>query len=107
MDFEEIYKELKKSLVALAKEKFLDFKDEGKKDMEAFLESSKDKLQKWTKLLASKDLTLEDYHWLVKNQKDLLVMNALYQTGISRIKLGHFKNKVIKTIIETIKVVVL
>jgi hypothetical protein len=105
MDFEELFKELKKNLFALIKNKFFEFKSEGEKDMKAFLATSKAKLKRWTGLLKSGDIDLEDFEWLVKSQKDLLVMNGLYQTGLSRIKLGHFKNKVLKTIVETVKVV--
>ena len=107
MDFEEILKELKANLLAIVKEKFFDFKNEGKKDMLAFLKSSEDKLKRWTNGLKNGDLELEDFEWLVKSQKDLLVMNALYQTGLSKIKLGHFKNKVIKTIVKTVTAIVL
>lgn len=107
MDFDKILKELKNNLINLTKENFFEFKKEGKKDMEAFLKSSENKLKKWTELLKTRDLTIEDFEWLVKSQKDLLIMTALYQTGISKIKLGHFKNKVIKTILKTIVTIVL
>jgi len=40
---------------------------------------------------------------LVKSQKDLLFMKALNKAGVSKISLGHFKNKVVKTIIDVIK----
>ena len=60
------------------------------------------KLERWTGLLQSGDLTPEDYEWLLKSQKDLLVLNALYQAGVSKLKLGHLKNKIIKTIMNTV-----
>lgn len=107
MDFEDILKDLKTNLCAIVKETFFDFKNEGEKDMKAFLNSSKDKLKKWTLLLESGNLAVDDFEWLVKSQKDLLVMNALYQTGLSKIKLGHFKNKVITTIVSTVIKIVL
>ena len=102
MDFETILKELKDTLLALAKDTFTNFKNEGKKDMLAFLKSAEEKLKRWTLLLESGAIAADDFEWLVKSQKDLLAMNALYKTGISKIKLGHFKNKVIKTVVNTI-----
>jgi len=102
MDFENILKELKDTLLTLVKDTFTDFKTEGKKDMLAFLKSSEEKLKRWTSLLETGDIAADDFEWLVKSQKDLLIMNSLYQTGISKIKLGHFKNKVIKTVVNTI-----
>ncbi len=106
MDFEDIFKQLKDNLFALVSDRVSDFTKEGKKDMKAFLEGSKAKLRTWTQLLADGKLTIDDYEWLVKSQKDLLVMQALYQTGTSKIKLGHLKNAVIRTIVDTVRSVV-
>lgn len=107
MDFEELLKQLKAELLKVLGDKFEDYKTESKKDIEAFLKVSKQKLERWTKLLAAKELTVKDYEWLLKSQKELLVLNALYQAGISKIKLGHLKNKIIKTILDTVVSVVL
>lgn len=107
MDFEKLLQELKVTLVDLFGEKWGDLKNEAKKDIEQFLEESKEKLKRWTELLANGDITLEDYEWLIKSQKDLMVMQALHSAGVNKISLGHFKNKVIKTIIGVIKTVVL
>lgn len=107
MDFEELMKELKASLVSLFGEKWKDLKSESKKDIEQFLEKSKVKLKRWTELLANGDIDLDDYEWLLKSQKDLMLMQALHSAGVNKISLGHFKNKVIKTIIDVVKVVVL
>lgn len=106
MDFEKILQELKKSLVSLFSEKFGEFSQESKKDIELFLNESKDKLERWTSLLTQGKLTLEDFEWLVESQKDLFKMKTLQAVGISKISLGHFKNKVVKTIVDTIKVLV-
>ncbi len=107
MDFEALLKELKTSLLELFGEKWKDLKDESKKDVEQFLKESKEKLERWTTLLANGDITLDDYEWLVKSQKDLLLMKALHKAGVSKISLGHFKNKIIKTILNVVKSVIL
>lgn len=102
MDIDELLKLLKTELLKVLGDSYSEYKGEYKKDVEAFLEVSKAKLERWTNLLASKDLTLDDYQWLLESQKDLMVMNALYQAGVSKQRLGHLKNKVIKTIINTV-----
>ncbi|GFD95087.1 hypothetical protein KUL156_46990 [Alteromonas sp. KUL156] len=106
MDFEKILQELKKSLISLFNDKFSEFSQESKKDIELFLNDSKDKLERWTSLLAQGKLTVEDFEWLVKSQKDLFQMKALQAAGISKISLGHFKNKVLNTIVSTIKTLI-
>ena len=103
MDFQELLKGLKKNLTEILGDQYSDFKKETKEDLEVFLETSKDKLERWTKLLANGELSLDEYEWLVKSQKDLLTLKGLQQVGISKISLGHFKNKVVKTIVDVVK----
>ncbi|MEZ4792153.1 MAG: hypothetical protein R2783_01350 [Gelidibacter sp.] len=107
MDIEELLKLLKDELLKVLGESYGDYKKETKKDIEAFLNASKVKLERWTSLLASKDLTNKDYQWLLESQKDLLVLNALHQAGVSKLRLGHLKNKIIKTIVNTVVTMVL
>ncbi len=107
MDFEKILKELKESLLLVLGNQYSGFKKETKKDIEDFLNTSKDKLERWTKLLANGELSLDEYEWLIKSQKDLLAMKGLEKVGISKISLGHFKNKVIKTVVDIIKSLIL
>ncbi len=107
MDIEELLKLLKEELLKVLGESYGDFKTETKEDIEAFLTLSKVKLERWTNLLASGALTVDDYEWLLVSQKDLLVLNALYQAGVSKLRLGHLKNKIIKTIVNTVITVVI
>lgn len=107
MDFEELLEQIKAELLGILKESYSEYRAESKADIEAFLESSKDKLERWTKLLIAKDLTVKDYKWLLKSQKDILVLTALYKAGISKRRLGHLKNKIIKSIVETVVKLVL
>ncbi len=102
MDFEELLKQIKDELLKALGESYADYKTESKKDVEAFLEASKEKLERWTKLLANTELTVKDYEWLLKSQKDILVLKALYQAGITKQRLGHLKNKIIDTIVNVV-----
>ena len=107
MDFDILFKELTTALVSLFGEKWGDLEGASKKDIDRFLEDSKEKLKRWTTLLVNEDLDVEDFEWLVNSQKDLLIMQALHTAGVNKISLGHFKNKVIKTIIDVVKIAVL
>lgn len=102
MDFEELLKQIKDELLKVLGESYADYKTESKKDVEAFLEASREKLERWTKLLANTELTVKDYEWLLKSQKDILVLKALYQAGITKQRLGHLKNKIIDTIVNVV-----
>lgn len=103
MDFEKILEALKVSLQELFENKYKDFTKESKKDIHAFLQDSKEKLKRWTLLLEEEKLTLDDFEWLLKSQKDLLHVKALKTAGVSAISLGHFKNKVISTVLKVVK----
>ncbi|OUS00784.1 hypothetical protein A9Q86_08490 [Flavobacteriales bacterium 33_180_T64] len=107
MDIEALIKLLKDELIKVLGESYKDYKTETKRDIEAFLEISKGKLARWTGLLEAGELTPKDYEWLLKSQKDLLLLNALYQAGVSKLRLGHLKNKIIKTIVNTVLTVVI
>ncbi|TYB73064.1 hypothetical protein ES677_05490 [Bizionia gelidisalsuginis] len=102
MDFEELLKLIKEELIRVLGESYSEYKEETKEDIEAFLAASRVKLERWTTLLVSEDLTVTDYEWLVKSQKDILVLEALYKAGASKRRLGHLKNKIIKTVVDTV-----
>ncbi len=107
MDFEEILKKLKENLLKLVQDEYDDFKDSGEEVVDDFLNNSKEKLEKWTNLLANKIITLEEYKWLLKSQKDLFEINALYSAGVSKIRINKFKNKAINTIVDVVVKIVL
>lgn len=99
MDFDELIKELKDEIVMLAKDKFDEQGSEILQDMEVYLEHSKVKLQRWATLFVQKKIDKEELAWLLKSQKDLLLLKSLQNLGISSISLGHFKNKIVDTVL--------
>ncbi|MEN2283404.1 hypothetical protein AAGF08_14760 [Algoriphagus sp. SE2] len=101
-DFNEIFDELKKGASELSSSTLNEYKDEAEADLKDFLSDSKASLERWTLLLASGDLTKKDFEWLVQSQKDLLVMKALSQAGLSKIRLDQFKTGSINLVIGTI-----
>lgn len=100
MDFDKLLKELKEEIVADAKEKF---GEEGKlivSDMKDYLKSSEEKLKKWAGLFIAGAIDKDELEWLLKSQKDLLVMKALVKAGVNKIKAGHYKNRVISIVLN-------
>ncbi|UZO82410.1 hypothetical protein NBT05_08030 [Aquimarina sp. ERC-38] len=97
-----LLEELKSSILTLVKDKYDMDSKKIKNEVEEFLQSSKDRLIRWTVLLAEKSITPEEYALLLTAQKDEFVIQSLYQAGISRISLGHLKNKIIDVIIDTV-----
>lgn len=107
MDFEALLKQLKNNLLAALGDRYLEYSKQSEKDIDAFIAVSKAKLKRWAILFGEGQLTEEDLKWLVKSQKEQLILEALYQAGISKIALGRLKNKIIKIMVETVKLAVL
>ncbi|WP_395044204.1 hypothetical protein [Flavobacterium sp.] len=101
MDIEKLIAEIKAQLQVLFQENYKDFVPELEKDITAFLKLSKIKFERWTLLLVDKSLTQEEFEWLVKSQKNLLVLEALQTAGLSKIKINNLKNSIIKVIVNT------
>jgi hypothetical protein len=106
INFEAIFGELKESIVTLAKISFKKLSEEAAEDGKRLLEDMKEKLERWTILLAQGKLTTEDFEMLVLNQKDLVQMHALRQAGLAAIKAEQFRDGVINIVVDTITNVV-
>ncbi len=100
MDFERTLRELKESLFHILGNEYLEFEVESKKDIETFINNSREKLERWTRLLTEGAICIEDYEWLVKSQRDLLALSELEKVGISKIRLGHLKSKIVKAVVS-------
>ena len=106
MDFNTLFKDLKDEIVTLAKDKFGNQGNAIVQDLEAYLEHSKEKLKRWTLLFAEGKIDKEELTWLLQSQKDLLALKALNKAGISKISLGHFKNKIIGVVLSKLLLLV-
>lgn len=102
MDIKGLLKELKTGIFGLAKEKLGIESKEVKKEINEIVNQSKVKLERWSLLLKNGDLTRDDFLWLLESQRELLQLHSLRALGISQIKLGHFKSKVIDFIGQTV-----
>lgn len=102
MDFNAIFEQLKSDVIDLAKLTLKNYTDEAKNDGLSFLEGSKDKLKKWTELLAEGKLSIDEFEWLVQSQKDLAHMKLLYQKGLAEIRVDQFRNALVNLVIDSI-----
>ena len=96
--FEAFSKTLGVELSEFAAYSWGQYKTEAIKDGKIFLSKTKDDLERWSKLLASGDLTPDDFEWLLAGKKDLAELSALKRKGLSQVALDRFTNGLIDTI---------
>jgi hypothetical protein len=84
----------------LAKGLFKDFQTQATQDTKAFLSKAEEDLQRWTKLLASNDLTKQDFEDLVKAKKALAEMHALTEAGVLAATVERFRTGLINLIVD-------
>jgi len=102
MDIEKLLEELRKNIITVLGDKYKEFKPEVQKDVNHFLENSKEKLLRWSLLLVEKSITEDEFAWLLKSQQDLVTLKALQGAGLSKIKLNNIKNSIFKTVVQTV-----
>lgn len=102
MDIDKLLKELKQELVKLLGDKYKEFKPEIQKDINDFLKKSREKLERWSMLLATSSLTEEEFSWLLKSQQDLIALKALQGAGLSKIRINNIKNTILQTVFKTV-----
>lgn len=94
-DFNELAKATLSDLQGFITTEFKNQSQEAVADAKAFLEASKDDLERWISLLRSGQLTPDDLGWLVKGRKDLAKMQALKQAGIALARLQKFQGQLL------------
>jgi len=99
--FDEFLKILETDLLEFAENTWNTYKTEALQDGNAFVHKYKVDLERWTKLLASGDLTRDDFEWLVKGKKDLAELLALKHAGLAKVVLDSFRTDLISTIVST------
>ncbi len=102
LDFAVLFEQLKDQVVNLAGISLAKYENEAKKGALLFLNEIKEKLARWTLLLADRQLTTDDFEWLVNSQKQLMEMHALSQAGLAAIRVDQFKNSVMNMVVDTI-----
>lgn len=97
--FNDFVSTLKNDLLNFTKENLEEYKDEILKDGNAFVEKTKEDLQRWTEGLASGALSRADFEFLLKGKKDLAKMEALKQIGLSKIRITKITNGIMDVVV--------
>jgi hypothetical protein len=101
-DFDRIVQQLKSSILNLAQATLKKYVKQATDDGNAFIDSSREKLERWTIQLAKGELKTDEFEWLVDSQKDLLAMTALKQAGLAQIRVDQFKAAVLNLVVDTV-----
>jgi len=90
-----ITQDVERQVLDLAREIVGKYVDEASGDVKAFLENSKDSLERWSILLAKGDLDSDEFQFLVQGQLDVAELHALKQAGLAKVKLDLFVKGVV------------
>lgn len=101
-DFQEVFNSIKSQVKSLAGESLKEYATQAAEDANSFLDSSKEKLEKWTRQLAAKEITKEEFLWSLNSQQGLAKMKILTQAGLAQIKIDTFTSTVKSIVIDTL-----
>ncbi len=100
-DFSKVFDDIKDQVGAEAETDLKGFSDQGKQDAEAFLDQSRDRLEKWMQLLADKQIDQDEFAWLVESQKAAAEMAALQKANAGSMQIEKFRDSVLQTVVKT------
>jgi hypothetical protein len=100
-NFQDFLNILNVELVAFAEYSWKTYKTQAVKDGKFFVEQTKQDMERWTKMLATRDLTRDDFEWLMVSKRELAALTALKQKGLAKVALDRFTNGLIDTIVST------
>ncbi len=90
-DFDDFLEDVKAGLGGLVADTLGDFADSAKERAAAFLEDTKEDLQKWRQQLADGEISLDDFEFLVKGKADLAEMSVLLERGAAKVAVDRFR----------------
>jgi hypothetical protein len=99
--FDDFWSQLQKEVVCLAENSLGNIKEAAISDGSDFLNKTKADIKKWTTQLAEKEITADDFEWLLKGKKDLAELVLLKEKGLAKVELDKFTNGLIDTVIST------
>ncbi|MHB1563285.1 MAG: hypothetical protein ACYCXP_04215 [Leptospirillum sp.] len=95
VDIKSIIQTIEKEVPNLAKSCLTGFVDEASQSLKTALASNQEKIETWFNQLANKELSFEDFKFILKSQIDLTAVEALKEKGLTDIQLQNFRNGVI------------
>lgn len=100
-DFTKLLDDLKTQLGTLAEQQLKEFGDQGKLDATAFLEQSRGQLEKWSQLLADKQIDEDEFRTLVESLKTSAEMESLRKASAGQQRIDNFRDSAITVIVNT------
>lgn len=102
ISFSDYLDQLRSDLKGLAAKEWSDYKDAAVKDGLSFVKNSKDDLERWTAALALKQLTTEEFEFLVKGKLDVAALQALKKEGLTKARLEKFRDSAVSVVIGSL-----
>ena len=102
INFNNLFTELKTTIVNLAKDKFKELASEAASDGTSLLHLLQDDLKKYGQALADGKITEDQFKILLLGDEDLVKMSALTQAGLAQAAADAFKTEVFNTIVNTV-----
>lgn len=101
-DFNEIFDEIKDEAVSLVKLMARKYREEAEKDVEDFLESSKEDIQRWTERLSSGELTTQEFEILISGLTTIAELKILKHSALAQQRIGQLIGGVLNIIIDVV-----
>lgn len=100
-EFDDLLDALKDEIVNLAASHFDEYREQAITDGESFLNTTKDDLKHWTRLMDEGELSPQEFQSLVRGKKDLAEMNALKQAGLAAARADQFRDAIVDRVVDT------
>jgi hypothetical protein len=100
-NFNDFWAELKSEIGTFATKSWADYRNGAVSDGQAFADKCKADLMRWTELLATRQLSKDDFDWLVLSKKDLAELVALKQAGLAQVALDRFVSGLLNVIVTS------
>ena len=97
--FDDFIADVLEGVKALAVGALKNYATELTSDTRSFLESTREKTERWGSALRDGQLTPQEFSFLMKSQKDLALMAALAAAGIGAARLKRLRDDLIELII--------
>lgn len=76
--------------------------DQAVKDTEVFLRDTRDRLERWTRMLARGDIDRDEFELLVAARRTNMKMHALMAAGVTRNALERFRSGLVSLLIDSV-----
>ncbi len=102
LDLNAIISEVTSKIVDLAKQEAEGYIEQASHDAIDFVKLVFDNMNRWAKLVISEELTVNEFKFLLKGQKELLVMHSLSLAGLAAVRLQRLRDGIINILVSTV-----